>query len=92
MELNRVAKRIHNVSPDPVRLTLDDGSDAVYRFSGTEFFQREFRGEGSRDGDDARYRVVTSEDGESVLLGRQAPAEEGWAMVGEVVEAERVEA
>lgn len=89
-DLNPVAKRIHNVSPDPVRLTLAGGDEAVYRFEGTEFFQQEFQGEGERvDSDeDATYRLITSEDGESVLLGRQAPGEEGWSLVGEVEAAE----
>lgn len=91
-DLNAVAKRVHNVSPNPVRLTLDDGSSAVYRMHSTEFFQREFRGEGERvDEPDAEYRLVTSADYESVLLGRKGADDDGWTMVGEVVEAARAE-
>ncbi|QCJ46352.1 transcriptional regulator [Haloprofundus sp. MHR1] len=90
-DLNPIAKRIHNVSPEPVRLTLSDGSSAVYHFSGTQFFQREFQGEGTCEDDDADYRLITSEDNESVLLGRKGPDDDGWSMVGEVVEAERTE-
>ena len=88
-ELNSIAKRIHNVSPDPVCLTLDDGTVGVFRVSGAEFFQQEFRAEGTREGDDARYRFVTSEDNESVLVGRES--DDGWAVVGTVVEVERAE-
>jgi hypothetical protein len=90
-DLNSIAKRIHNISPKPVRLTLSDGSGAVYHFSGTQFFQQEFQGEGTCEADDADYRLITSEDYESVLLGRKGPEDEGWSMVGEVTSAERAE-
>lgn len=110
-DLHPVAKRIHNVQPDPVRLTVEGGGDdgnggsggnggdadagasGVYRFDSTEFFQREFRGEGARvDADtDAAFRLISSEDYERILLGRQGPDEEGWSMVGEVVDAERAD-
>lgn len=92
-ELNAVAKRIHNVSPEPIRLVLDDGDSGVYRMRSTEFFRREFRGEGvSVDpADDAAYRLVTSEDGDAVMLGRQAAGEEGWRLLGTVTGAERAE-
>ncbi|MDS0294508.1 transcriptional regulator [Halogeometricum luteum] len=91
-DLNPVAKRIHNVSPKPVRLTLDGGDSAVYRMHSTQFFQREFQAEGERlDEAGVEYRLVTTEDAESVLLGRKGPDEEGWTMVGEVTAAERAE-
>jgi hypothetical protein len=88
-DLDPVAKRIYNVAPEPVRLTLDDGTAAVYHLSSAEFFQREFRAEGGREGDDADYRLVTGDDDRSVLLGRRAPDEAGWTVVGEVVAADR---
>jgi hypothetical protein len=92
-DLNPIAKRIHNVQPDPVRIVLESGDAGVYRFDSTEFFQREFRGEGRRiDADaDADYRLITSEDYERVLLGRSAPDVEGWEMMGAIAEAEPVE-
>ena len=92
-DLHPIAKRIHNVQPRPVRITLDDGETGVFEFSSTEFFQREFRGEGVRIDDDenAEFRLITSEDHESVLLGRSGPDEAGWTVLGEVVEAERAE-
>jgi hypothetical protein len=162
-DLNPIAKRIHNVSPNPVRLTLADGTSAVYRMRSTQFFQREFQGEGervddvaeqgsvgretaSRDVDETRsassanrnaersgdvpnsqsefagskdasrlsnvdetrsvssanrnaersgdvdeYRLITTDDNESVLLGRKGADESEWSMVGEVVEATRAD-
>lgn len=43
-------------------------------------------------GDVAEYRLITTEDNESVLLGRKGPDESEWSMVGEVVEAARADA
>jgi len=91
MALNDVARRIHNASPRPVRLTLEDGTTGVFHLHSTEFFQEAFQGEGAREGDDATYRFVTSEDNESVLVGRQAADEEGWTSLGRVVKVERIE-
>jgi hypothetical protein len=89
-DLHPIAKRIHNVQPDPVRLELDSGETGTFEFSSTEFFQREFRGEGVRTDEDtdAAFRLITTDDYESVLLGRSAPDEEGWSMIGAVVTAE----
>lgn len=90
-DLHPVAKRIHAVQPRPVRIELDSGETGVFEFTSTEFFQREFRGEGVRvdDDTDAAFRLITSEDGDRVLLGRSGPDEEGWSMVGTIVSAER---
>jgi len=90
-DLNPIAKRIHTVQPAPIRLELDSGDDGVFRFESTEFFQREFRGEGVRvDADtDAAFRLITSDDYEQVLLGRSGPEETGWSMIGAVVDASR---
>lgn len=90
-DLNRVAKQIHNISPKPVRLTLDDGSSAIYHLSSTEFFQTEFQGEGTREDDDAEYRLTTTEGATAVIVGRKRPGDDSWTMLGEVVEAKRVE-
>ncbi|RDI72597.1 transcriptional regulator [Halopelagius longus] len=91
-DLNPVAKRIHNVSPKPVRLTLSDGTSAIYRMHSTEFFQLEFQAEGERVDDRADYRLITTEDNESVILGRKGPDDGEWSMVGEVTEAARADA
>ena len=90
--LNPIAKRIHNASPDPVRLTLDDGTAAVFHVTGAEFFQQEFQAEGTREDDDADYRFVSSEDNESVLVGRKGPTDDGWSMIGAVVDVEPADA
>ena len=89
-DLHPIAKRIHNVQPRPVRLELDTGEAGTFEFSSTEFFQREFRGEGTRvdDDTDAEFRLITSEDYEQVLLGRSGADEDGWSVLGEVVAAE----
>ncbi|MFC4357543.1 transcriptional regulator [Halobium salinum] len=87
-ELNPIAKRLHNVSPDPVECTLDDGSTAVFHLDWTEFFQLEFRAEGRREGDDGEYRFVTSEDNERVLVARRDGESDDWSVVGSVTEAE----
>lgn len=91
MDLNRIAKRIHNVSPRPVELTFSDGETGVFHFSSTEFFQTEFQAEATREGDDADYRVTTTEDGEGVVVGRKGPDDDGWSLFGEVTDAGAVE-
>ena len=92
-DLHPIAKRIHNVQPRPIRLELDSGEGGIFEFSSTQFFQREFRGEGVRTDDDidAEFRLITSDDYEQILLGRSGPDEDGWSMVGEIVAAERAE-
>ncbi len=90
-DLNPLAKRIHNVTPKPVQLTLDDGTEAVFEMAWTEFFQQDFQAEGTCRNDDADYRLISSEDNNSILVGRSGPDEEGWSMIGSVVEAEAAE-
>ncbi|MGM0590206.1 MAG: transcriptional regulator [Halobacteriota archaeon] len=90
-DLNPIAKRIYNVSPKPVRITLDDGTSEVYHLSSAEFFQREFQAEGTCDADDATYRLTTTEDTEAVIMGRQRAGDSGWSLVGTVVDAESIE-
>ncbi|MFP8956120.1 transcriptional regulator [Natrialbaceae archaeon A-CW3] len=91
-DLNQTAKRIHNISPRPVRLTLEDGTEATFRMDWVEFFQQEFKGEGSREDEpDVEYRFISSDDNESVLVGRKGPNDDGWSMIGSVLEAEAVD-
>ncbi len=91
-DLNSIAKRIHNIAPNPVLATLDDGTEAVFHFEWVEFFQQEFKAEGSRvDDEGAEYRLISSEDNEAILVGRKGPADDGWAMTGEIVSATRAE-
>ncbi len=92
-DLNSLAKRVYNISPDPVRLELDDGTAGVFDFSSVEFFQQEFQGEATRRDDErAQYRVTTSADNESLIVGRQAPGASDWTMVGTVESVERADA
>ncbi|WP_152042074.1 transcriptional regulator [Salinigranum salinum] len=91
-ELNAVAKRMYNVTPDRLRLSLDDGTTGVFELSSAEFFQQTFQAEGRRiDGDAAAYRFTTDDDNAAVLAGRQTD-DGGWTLVGEVVTAERADA
>jgi hypothetical protein len=89
-ELNSVAKRMYNVSPDPLRLTFDDDTTGVFELSSAEFFQQEFQAEGHRVDEEGTYRFTTSEDNTAVLAGRETA--DGWTLVGRVVEAEAVSA
>ena len=90
-DLNPIAKRIHNVTPEPVRLELDDGTEAVFRMSWTEFFQQAFQAEATREDDEAAYRHVSSEDNETGLVGRKPADADGWRTLGAVVSAEPAE-
>ncbi|UHQ98067.1 transcriptional regulator (plasmid) [Natrinema zhouii] len=88
-DLNPIAKRIHQISPGPVELTLDDGTTAIFHISGAEFFQQEFQAEGVSEDDEADYRFITSTDNESVLVGRKGVDESKWTTIGTVTEVTR---
>lgn len=88
-DLNPIAKRIHQISPEPVELTLSKGTTAVFHITGAEFFQQEFQAEGIREDDDADYRFITSTDNESILVGRKGVDESEWTMIGTVAEVTR---
>lgn len=89
-ELNTQAKRLYNISPKPVHVTFEDGSMAAFQLGSVEFFQTELRGEGVRvdERGEVLYRFTTTEDNEEVIVGRQV--EDGWELVGTVVEVEAV--
>ena len=87
-DLNTVAKQIHNLSPEPIRLFLSDGSSGIFEMNNTEFFQQEFQAEGSKQSDDAAYRFITSDDYEEVLVGKQEPGADEWTMICEVLRVE----
>lgn len=90
-DLNRLAKRMYNIHPKAMSLTVGDDVEGTFRLQSAEFFQTEFQAEGSRDGDDAVYRFATTDDNEAVVVGRQTPGEAGWTMVGEVTAVERLD-
>ncbi|ADD07212.1 uncharacterized protein Nmag_3665 (plasmid) [Natrialba magadii ATCC 43099] len=90
-DLNPIAKQLHQTSPAPVELTLSDGTTAIFQLTGAEFFQQAFQAEGTREDDDADYRFVSSDDTESILVGRKDVDESEWTMVGTVTEVSTVE-
>ena len=79
--MNTLAKRIHNIAPDPLRLTFADETTVDIRVQSAEFFQESFQGEGiSIDGDE-NYRIITEgEDDDTVVVGKQV--DNGWDVVG----------
>ncbi|WP_411964187.1 transcriptional regulator [Haloferax sp. YSMS24] len=90
-DLNRVAKRMYNIHPNAMYLTVSDDTEGTFRLQSAEFFQTEFQAEGKRESDDALYRFATTDDNDAVIVGRQAPGEDGWSMVGTVRSVERID-
>lgn len=80
--MHTLAKRVYNVSPDPVRLSFEDGETVTVQMRSAEFFQESFQAEGSVDG--TTYRLVTDGEDDPLLCARET--DDGWAVVGEVVE------
>ncbi|MEF8840580.1 MAG: hypothetical protein V5A62_02985 [Haloarculaceae archaeon] len=87
--MNTEAKRIHNIAPDPVRLSFRDGTTVELEVRMAEFFQEAFQGEGV-DAEGRTYRLVSDGTDDPLVAGREA--DDGWETVGEVVAVERVEA
>ncbi|ELZ82524.1 hypothetical protein C453_15603 [Haloferax elongans ATCC BAA-1513] len=90
-DLNRIAKRMYNIHPKPMRLVVGDDIEGTFTLDSAEFFQTDFQAEGSREGDDAVYRFTTTEDNDAVIVGRQDPDSDGWQMVGNVASVERID-
>lgn len=90
-DLNRVAKRMYNIHPKAMSLTISDDTEGTFRLRSAEFFQTEFQAEGTRESDDALYRFATTDDNDAVVVGRQTPGEDGWSMVGTVTSVERID-
>ena len=84
--MNTEAKRIHNVAPDPVRLSFSDGETVELEVRMAEFFQDAFQGEGV-DAEGRTYRLVSDDTDDPLIAGRETG--EGWETVGEVVTVER---
>lgn len=82
--MNRLAKRVHNIAPDPLRLTLADGGTVDLEVTSAEFFQEAFQAE-ARD-EAATYRMVSDGDDDPLLLARETV--DGWEVLGEVEAAE----
>lgn len=84
--MHTLAKRIHNATPDPVRLTFADGEVVTISMRSAEFFQEAFQAEGTAD-DGSVYRLVTDGADDPLVAGRET--DDGWRSVGEVVDVER---
>jgi hypothetical protein len=83
--MNTLAKRIHNIAPDPLRLTFADETTVDLRIQSAEFFQESFQGEGTALDDDETYRIVTEgENDDTVVAGKQA--DDGWDVVGVITD------
>lgn len=82
--MNTLAKRVHNIAPDPVALTVDGETIELHPRS-AEFFQEEFRAEGVADG--TAYRMVSDGTDDPLVLARETA--DGWAVVGAVSAVER---
>lgn len=80
--MHRLAKRVHNLTPRPVRLTFDDGSTVTLEMRSAEFFQAAFQGEGADD-EGTTYRLVSDGADDPLVAGREE--DDGWTAVGEVV-------
>ena len=86
--MHTLAKRIHNVTPRDVRLTLEDGSTVLLEMRSAEFFQESFQAEGDTP-DGVTYRLVTDGDEDPLVAGRETDG--GWETAGRVVEVESAE-
>lgn len=83
--MNTLAKRVHNVTPNPVHLTFEDGDAVTLEMRSAEFFQEAFQAEGV-DNDGVVYRLVTDGEDDPLVAGRQV--DDGWEAVGAVVDVE----
>lgn len=83
--MNTLAKRIHNITPDPIRVTFADETTVDLLMQSTEFFQEAFQGEGTAINSDETYRIITEgEDEETIVAGKQT--EDGWDVIGVIVD------
>jgi hypothetical protein len=88
--MNTVAKRIHNITPEDVRLTFEGGESVVLEMRSAEFFQEAFQGEGV--GPEGRvYRLVSDGEDDPLVAGRERE-EGGWESVGLVTAVEEAAA
>lgn len=78
--MNTLAKRIHNITPKDVRLTLADGASVTLEMRSAEFFQESFQAEGTDE--DTTYRMVTDGEDDPLVVARET--ESGWEVLGEV--------
>lgn len=85
--MNTLAKRLYNLSPRPMRLTLVGGETIDLEPSSAEFFGEAFQAEGVSD--DVTHRLVTDGEDDPLLIARETA--EGWDILGEIREVEAAE-
>jgi hypothetical protein len=81
--MHTLAKRIHNIAPNDVRITFEDGSGLILEMRSAEFFQEAFQAE-AVDADGTAYRLVTDGDDDPLVAGRETG--DGWTTAGTVVD------
>ena len=86
--MHTLAKRIHNIAPNPVRLTLENGVTVTLEMRSAEFFQEAFQAEGTDPGGTV-YRLVTDGEDDPLVAGREA--DDGWVTAGRITAVERAE-
>jgi hypothetical protein len=82
--MNTLAKRLYNLSPQPVRLTLDSGETIAFEPSSAEFFGEAFQAEGVSDG--VTHRLVTDGEDDPLLIAKER--DDGWDVLGEITAVE----
>ncbi|WP_435193995.1 hypothetical protein [Natronomonas sp. EA1] len=82
--MHTLAKRIHNITPDPVRLFFGEET-VVLKMRSAEFFQDAFQAEGI-DEDGTTYRLVSDGKDDPLVAGKQVDG--GWKSMGDVTDVE----
>jgi hypothetical protein len=81
--MNTLAKQIHNITPNDVRLTFEDGGSVTLSMRSAEFFQEAFQAEA--EGPEGRiYRLVSDGTDDPPVAGRERADGEGWETAGVV--------
>lgn len=89
--MNTLAKRIHNIAPDPVHVTFADDSTATFEMQSAEFFQEEFQGVATPLDGDREHRIVAGgSDTDEIVVGRERD-DGGFEEVGAIVAVEPAE-
>ncbi|MFQ3318845.1 MAG: hypothetical protein ACI8UR_000010 [Natronomonas sp.] len=86
--MNTLAKRVHNITPDDVQLTFENGETVTLNMRSAEFFQEAFQAEGA-DADGTTYRLVTDGEDDPLVAGKET--KDGWESVGEITAVERAD-
>ena len=85
--MNTLAKRLYNLSPRSVRLTLDGGEAIDLDPHSAEFFGESFQAKGTCEG--VTHRLVTDGEDDPLLIARETA--DGWDVLDEVTAVEAVD-